>query len=130
MNSAIYKRKTESERKAIFEQIEKILNHSVVNLKAPKNKNEIKNIRKDSGLSCGAAGAICGVTRRTWTMWENYKKNSPKDEKPETYPSDWQWGWFLLAVDKHPKLRLVENSPSDGDYKKFTPNKEDSDVFG
>lgn len=105
-----YKRKTQKEREALFLGLSRDIDHSVINLKAPRNKDDIKKIRKDSGLLGDDAAAICGVTRRTWTMWENYKNENVKDQTPESYPNDWQWGWFMLAINRHPKLRLIEKA--------------------
>lgn len=103
----IYKRNDQAVREKIFERLARDIRHSVINITPPKNKDEIKSIRKDHGLSGADAAVICGVSRKTWTMWENHKKNS-QDNSKESYPSDWQWGWFLLAINKHPELRLVK----------------------
>lgn len=105
----IYKRNDQAVREQMFERLARDIRHSVINITPPRNKDEIKKIRKDHGLSGADAAVICGVSRKTWTMWENYKKDN-KGESKETYPSDWQWGWFLLAINKHPELRLVENN--------------------
>lgn len=115
----VYKRRTQSEREKLFSRLSRDIGHSVINTPPPKNKDSIKKVRRDSGLSGDDAAAICGVSRKTWTMWENHKKNIGNEKTPETYPSDWQWGWFLLAVNKHPELRLIEQSEEALAEKKF-----------
>lgn len=102
----IYKRKTNKEREQLFNALAMKLGHKVVNVKPPKDKNKIKEARKSSHLSGSEAAIICGVSRRSWTMWENHKDLNDKKTK-ETYPSDWQWGWFLLATNQHPTLQLI-----------------------
>lgn len=97
----------------VFSQLERQLGHKVVNIYPPTNKDEIKKLRKEASLSCENAAVICGVTRKTWTVWENYSLGFDHDTgmsetgKTEPYPSDWQWGWFLLAINRHPHLRLT-----------------------
>ncbi|MBO6225864.1 MAG: helix-turn-helix transcriptional regulator [Psychrobacter sp.] len=115
----VYKRKTEEERQQLFLRLARDIGHPVINITPPKNKEQIKNARKDSGLSGSEAAAVCGVSRKTWTMWENHKKDTGSKKTPETYPSDWQWGWFLLAVNKHPELRLIEQSDEALNANKF-----------
>lgn len=115
----VYKRRTQAERKLLFARLARDIEHSVINITPPKNKDKIKKVRRDSGLSGDDAASICGVSRKTWTMWENHKKNIGDEKTPETYPSDWQWGWFLLAVNKHPELRLVEQTKEALMGKKF-----------
>lgn len=115
----VYKRRTQAERKLLFARLARDIEHSVINITPPKNKDKIKKVRRDSGLSGDDAASICGVSRKTWTMWENHKKNIGDEKTPETYPSDWQWGWFLLAVNKHPDLRLVEQTKEALSERKF-----------
>ena len=115
----VYKRRTQAERKLLFARLARDIEHSVINITPPKNKDKIKKVRRDSGLSGDDAASICGVSRKTWTMWENHKKNIGDEKTPETYPSDWQWGWFLLAVNKHPDLRLVEQTKEARSERKF-----------
>ena len=115
----VYKRRTQAERKQLFARLARDIEHSVINITPPKNKDKIKKVRRDSGLSGDDAASICGVSRKTWTMWENHKKNIGDEKTPETYPSDWQWGWFLLAVNKHPDLRLVEQTKEALSERKF-----------
>lgn len=106
MSNDVYKRKTESERQAMFAKLAHDIGHVVINITPPTDKSKIKEIRKAHGLNGKDAADICGVSRRTWTLWENYRKEG--DDLIEAYPNDWQWGWFLLAINKHPNLRLVE----------------------
>ena len=125
--SRVYKRRTESERKMLFAKLAQDIGHDVINVTPPQDKSEIKAVRKAHGLNGKQAAAICGVTRRTWTLWENYQKvtdDQPSDDqaKAEAYPSDWQWGWFLLAINQHPTLRLsvkeAKNTASDTEAEK------------
>ncbi len=115
-NSDTYRRKTQKERQHLFDALAHQMGHAVINIMPPKNKNKIKDIRKDSRLSGAEAAVICGVSRRSWTMWENHNKADPTKD---TYPSDWQWGWFLLAINQHPNLQLVAKDQVEGGLSDF-----------
>lgn len=108
-----YKRKTKKERECMFSELGKKLGHAVINIEPPKDKEQIKLARQSSRLSGSQAAVVCGVSRRSWTAWENKQTKEQNGKKiKEAYPSDWQWGWFLLATNQHPTLQLVKKAES------------------
>lgn len=113
--SNTYTRKTIKERQKLFSDLSRRLGHDIINIAPPKDKDKIKEARKISRLSGAEAATVCGVSRRSWTMWENAQnlKNHEGKKVKESYPSDWQWGWFLLATNQHPTLQLVRKINGD-----------------
>lgn len=63
-------------------------------------KGLLKHLRLNSGLSAREAASIVGVTMVTWQRWEG---QTIRDTKIP-YAA---WALFLLAIGKHPNLRLV-----------------------
>lgn len=61
--------------------------------------DQIKQARKDAGLTQAEAANIVYVSLRAWQHYEDGKRGMPLAN----------WNLFLLKTEQHPDFRLIKN---------------------